>query len=170
MANTITPAVGDILRSSLKEYYGIPSGEGAVTFHYINTGFTKLEETGGAEVDTTAYIGDRNSTSAVSGYSNSFNFESRYKAGEPVCDDLYEIATKQKIGNECVRELISINLAKVASAGGYEARKFSIAVQANPPSGEPKKVTTLTGTFHQNGDIVYGTFDPATLAFTPAKA
>ena len=156
----------EVQRYLLQEYYGIP-GETTV-YHYINSGFTKLDEAGGATVDTVAYIGDKNSTTSITGYENNFSYESRYHEGNAVCDDLYEIATKQKVGSDCVRTLVSINLSKKRddSPTSYEARCFNVVVQANPPVGGAKSNVTMSGTIHQNGDLVLGTFDTATKTFT----
>lgn len=159
-----------VMRYMLKEYYGIPGTESTVTFHYVNPGFVKLNETGGAQTESESYIGDKNATTTVTGYENAWDFETQYISGEPVCEDLYEIGVMQKVGGDCERQLVSIDLMKPAgdTADGktFKARMFKISVEATPPSGEPRKVTKMSGKFHQLGDMTTGVFDIGSLTFT----
>lgn len=162
-----------VMRYMLREYYGIPSSQdgGTVAYHYINPGFTQLNEEGGAQTESEAYIGDKNATPSITGYENTWAFETQYIHGDPVCEDIRDIAKHQKVGSECERVLVSIDMNEPASDGGtaYKARKFNIAVEAAPPQGEPRAVTTMSGNFHQQGDMELGTFDTSTMTFTPEK-
>lgn len=158
-----------VMRHMLREYYGIPGVEnGTVVYHYINNGFTKLTEAGNAQVETTAYIGDRNGSSSVTGYDNSWSYNTQYLSDEAVCRDIVDIARYQKVGSECERELVSIDMSVDPSGEGvYKARHFKIVVEAAPVNGDPRSVTTSEGTFHQLGDMTTGTFNLSTLTFTP---
>lgn len=157
-----------VMRHMLREYYGIPAEVGGNTaYHYINPGFIQLDEEGGAQTESEAYIGDRNATPSVTGYENSWAFETQYIKGNEVCEDIRDIALYQKTGSECERELISIDMNDPATGEGeYKARCFKITVEAAPPQGEPRSVTTMSGTFHQQGDMKVGTFNVTTNLFT----
>lgn len=156
-----------VTRNMLREYYGIPSTGGAWVYHYVNPGFTQLNESGGAQVERTAFIGDKNASPSVTGYENQWAFESQYVKDEPVVEDILSIARGQLVGEGCERRLVSIDLNDPAAGEGlYNARMFSIVVEAAPPKGEPRQVTTLSGVFHQAGDLTPGTFDVAARAFT----
>lgn len=161
-----------VMRHMLREFYGIPAEEGgAVAFHYVNRGFTQLDEEGGAQVETEAYIGDVNGSTTVTGYENSWAYNTQYISDEAVCKDIIDIARYQKVGSACERELVSVDTSEPATEEGvYKARHFKIAVEAAPPKGEPKSVTTSEGTFHQIGDLEEGTFNISTMTFTPDKA
>lgn len=166
MANTTTK----VMRYMLQEYYGVPTSGGEVTYHYMNKGFTQLDESGEAEVeDGEAYIGDRNATPSINGYNGSWEFETQYIFGDPVCDDIRDIGVNQLVGSECERDMISIDLMHPVAAheSTYEARKFRIAVETTAPHGEPRSPVVMTGTFHQLGDAVHGTFNVSTKTFTP---
>lgn len=156
-----------VMRNMLQEFYGIP-GESATTYHYLNTGFTQLDENGGAQLDDTAYIGDKCSSPSVVGYENNWSFNTQYLSNNDVIKDIRDIARLQKTGSDCERELISVDLNDPVSGseGAYKARKFNISVEAAPPKGEPKSVTTMEGTFHQMGDLVEGTFVISSKTFT----
>lgn len=156
-----------VTRNLIREYYGVPSGDAAV-YYYVNAGFVKCDEENDPKVDKTAFVGDVNATCAVTGYENSWSYEAQYVKGDPVVDDLAAIARGQKIGGDCERLLVSVDMtAPVAGQTGvYSARRAAIAVEAAPPTGDPRSVTKLSGTFHQNGDLTAGTFDIALKVFT----
>lgn len=157
-----------VMRFMLQEFYGIPAAEGGeVTFHYMNKGFTQLNEDGNAQTETEAYIGDRNATPSVIGYENSWAFEAQYIHGDPVCEDIRDIGLLQKTGSDAEREMVSVDLMQRGIEDGtYRARKFRIAVETSPPQGEPRGVTTMSGTIHQLGDMEKGTFNLANNTFT----
>lgn len=159
-----------VMRYMLREFYGIPGANSdEVTFHYVNRGFTQLAENGGAQVETEAYIGDRNGTTTVTGYENNWSYNTQYISDEAVCKDIVEIARYQKTGSDCERELISIDMSEEpVSEGVYNARHFKIAVEAGPANGDPRAITNSEGTFHQLGDMELGTFNITTMTFTPA--
>lgn len=156
-----------VMRHMLREFYGIPDSSGStVTFHYVNRGFTQLSENGGAQVETEAYIGDKNGTTTVTGYENNWSYNTQYIKDEAVCKDIVDIARFQKTGSECERELVSIDMSDVAEGSSYPARHFKISVEASPAKGDPRAITTSEGTFHQLGDMELGTFNVETLTFT----
>ena len=158
-----------VMRHMLREYYGIPA-DGSVTYHYINRGFTQLTEAGGAQVETEAYIGDVNGSTTVTGYENTWAFNTQYISDEAVCKDIVEIARYQKVGSECERELVSIDMSdEPISEGVYKARHFKIAIEASPANGEPRSITASEGTFHQLGDMELGSFNISTMTFTPEE-
>jgi hypothetical protein len=158
-----------ITRNLIREYYGIPA-ESTVEYFYINTGFIKCAEDNNPKVDKTAFVGDVNVSCAVTGYENGWEFEAQYVKGDPVVDDLAQISQLQKIGADCERSLVSVDMASPVEGetDTYAARKFAIIVEATPPTGDPKSIAKLEGTFHQSGDLTRGTFNVATRAFTQA--
>ncbi|MCE5344522.1 MAG: hypothetical protein LLF96_13200 [Eubacteriales bacterium] len=159
----------NITRNFIREYYGIPSGE-STAYHYVNAGFVKCNEENNPKVDKTAFVGDINTTCAVTGYENGWVYEAQYVKGDPVVDDLAAIARGQKTGADCERALVSVDMAAPVSGqtGVYAARRAAIAVEAAPPSGDPKSITRLNGSFHQSGDLAQGTFNVQTKTFTAA--
>ncbi len=158
-----------ITRNLIREYYGIPA-DSDVAYYYVNAGFMKCNEDNNPKVDKTAFIGDTNSTCTVTGYENGWAYEAQYVQGDPVVDDLAAIAREQKTGAESQRELISVDMAAPVEgqSGVYKARRAVIAVEATPPAGDPKSIVTLSGTFHQSGDLTQGTFDTASKTFAAA--
>lgn len=158
-----------VMRHMLREYYGIPGTGGEYTYHYVNTGFTNLSENGNAQTESEAYIGDVNATTDVVGYENSWSYTTQYISDNDVVKDIIDIARYQKTGSDCVRSLISIDLSEADDENetSFRARMMEIVVEAAPPQGDPRSITTSEGTFHQNGNLVLGTFDISTKVFTP---
>ena len=158
-----------ITRNLIREYYGIPTAD-AVTYHYVNAGFVKCNEESNPKVDKTAFVGDVNATCCVTGYENGWEFEAQYVKGDPVVDDLAAVARGQLIGADCERMLVSVDMAAPVSGqeGVYAARRAKVAVEANPPAGDPKAIVKLSGTLHQSGDLTVGTFNVTSRTFTAA--
>lgn len=158
-----------VMRYMLQEFYGIPDASGGTTtFHYMNKGFTQLNEDGNAQTESEAYIGDKNATPSITGYENSWAFETQYIHGDPVCEDIRDIGQLQKTGSDAEREMVSVDLMQPGSTDGtYKARKFTVAIETTPPQGEPRNVTAMSGTIHQLGDMETGTFNVSTKTFTP---
>ncbi|MEA4927996.1 MAG: hypothetical protein VB104_04885 [Candidatus Limiplasma sp.] len=156
-----------ITRNLIREYYGIPQGESAA-YHYMNAGFVKCSEKGNPKVDKTAFVGDVNATCSITGYENAWDFETQYLKGDPVVDDLAAIARGQRTGDASERLLVSVDMADPVAGldNTYTARRAKIAVEVNPPAGDPKSITTLSGTLHQSGDLVGGVFNIASRTFT----
>lgn len=158
-----------ITRNLIREYYGIPDGDGTA-YHYVNAGFVKCDEDNNPKVDKTAFVGDKNATCAVTGYENGWTYEAQYVQGDPVVEDLAEIARLQKTGADCERALVSVDMASPVDgqAGVYAARRFAIVVEAAPPAGDPRSVLKLGGTLHQSGDLAEGTFNVSEKTFATA--
>ena len=156
-----------VTRNLIREYYGIPTGD-TLTYHYVNAGFVKCNEENNPKVDKTAFVGDVNTSCAVTGYENGWKFEAQYVQGDPVVDDLAAISRGQKTGGDCERALVSVDMTQASDGqtGVYSARRALIAVEASPPAGDPKSIVKLEGVFHQNGDLTTGVFDLATRTFT----
>lgn len=156
-----------LVRSLLRQFYGIGA---TPTYHYVNTGFVKVNEENSPEMDDSAFVGDVNGSPSVIGYKNKFSFEAQVHEGEAVIDDILTIARGQKTGSDCERIFVDVDMNKAdgAVSGSYYARKFTIAVEATPPAGDPKSITTLGGTFHQSGDLTAGTFDVQSRTFAAA--
>lgn len=164
-------ALVKITRNLLKQFYGI----GSTPTYSPLLPFTKCTEENSPEIDDTAFIGDKNGSPTVTGYKNKWSFEAQVQEGDTVVDDLLTISRGQKVGTDCERVLVDVDLNKADSvvSGSYYARKANIAVECTPPAGDPKSITKLSGNFHQIGDLTEGIFDPTTktwadTTYTPA--
>lgn len=157
-------SVVKITRNLLKQFYGI----GATPTYSPLLPFTKCTEENSPEIDDVAFIGDKNGSPTVTGYKNKFTFEAQVHEGDAVVDDLVSISRGQKVGTDCERMFVDVDLNKEdnVTAGSYYARQFKIAVEATPPAGDPKSQTKITGSFHQIGDLTEGLFALSSKTFT----
>jgi hypothetical protein len=157
-----------ITRNLLRQYYGI----GATPTYHLCTPFTKLNEENSPEKDDSAFINDVNGSPTIVGYKNAFGFEAQVHEGDPVVDDLILIAREQKVGSDCEKYVVDVDMNKPTEgvSGSYYARKFAVAVECTPPAGDPKAITKITGSMHQIGDVVIGSFNPTTKVFVAASA
>ena len=158
-----------VTRNQLAQYYGITAGS-TTTYTPMGTGFIKLTEENAPQMDAVAYVNNRNDSPTVIGYQNKWAYEAQYIAGNAVCDDLAAIARDQDVGTDCERLMVDVELHNAVTGEGitttYRARKFAVAVEATGPNGDPKSITKLTGNLHQIGDVVKGTFNTTSKAFT----
>lgn len=158
-----------ITRNLIAQYYGITDNS-VTTFYQMGTGFLKLTEENSPQVDNVAYVNNRNDSPVIIGYQNKWAYEAHYIEGNTVCDDLAAIAREQKTGTDCERQVVDVELHNPVTGDGitttYRARKAVVAVEATGPNGDPKSITKLSGNMHQIGDIVMGTFNTTTKAFT----
>ena len=59
-----------------------------------------------------------------------------------------------------------VDLFDAATSGAYKARKFRVAVEITSISGAGNEIVKVSGSLHQIGDAVQGTFNPTTRTFT----
>lgn len=158
-------------RSLIKHFYGIGALAASATF-YLCAPFTKVNEENNPEMDDVAFVNDVNSSPSVAGYKNAFDYEAQYHDGDEVVDDLVNIAYTQKTGSDAERWLVAVNFHKpsLTAIGSYYARLFKIAVESGAPNGDPKKITKVSGKFHQIGDVTEGLYNPVTGQFTADSA
>lgn len=138
--------------------------------YVLMNGFNKLDESPSAQVDTKGYVHDKAKSSTITGYEGSFSFESDRIADDKANKFLFEIGYYQKTGIDAETDYIRVDLSmKEAESAENEfpARKFRVAVEISDIAGEPQEVQTVSGTLHQCGDFVLGTFNTETKKFTP---
>ena len=158
-----------VTKNLIAYYLGTKSGD-TTTFNLINKGFSSFEESPSAQVDEDQYIADKNGTSSVTGYKNSFAFEGAYVTDDPVCEAIYAVGRDQKTGSEAEFELVVVDLYETASPSGtYPARKMSVCCEVSGFPGKAGEKVSMSGSMHQNGDLTQGTFVVNTKAFTAAS-
>lgn len=157
-----------IMRYQIADYLGVKGAGEAVEFHLMGAGFTSLNESPSPKVDTQPYINDKNASSTVTGYENSFSYDTQFIQDEAAVAALIRVAHDQLTGEDAEFEYVRADLYDpvAESANTFRARKFKVCVEPGDISGEATEVVTASGTLHQMGDFVAGTFNTATKAFT----
>lgn len=143
---------------------------GKEEYSFMGSGFTSLDENPSAKVDKTPYICDRSASGSVTGYENTFPFDTQFISDDAAVMYLYEIARNQKVGAEAETDYIRVDMYKEATGSAYPARKFRVAVGITGITGAGTEIMKVAGSLHQVGNFVEGTFNPTTKTFTPAEA
>lgn len=134
-------------------------------FELINDGIIDFNQTLNPNNDTKQYIADKNERNTTTGYNPNFAYGGEIVKGDAFCEYLYEVGKMQKVGKQI--EVVEVDEWKDAVAGSYPARQYTFEVQpGNPGSGSGGTTLQIDGTLQQLGDVIEGTFDPATKEFT----
>ncbi|MEG0864916.1 MAG: hypothetical protein RSE58_13670 [Clostridia bacterium] len=161
-----------VMRFQIADYLGVKGTGATPEYHLMNVGFTAMNESPSPKVSTQPFIGDKNASSDITGYENSFSYDTQLVVDEEAIRALLKVAHDQLTGEDAIFDYVRVDLydAVTGSANTYKARKFKVCVEAGDISGDPADVVTTSGTLHQIGDLVQGSFSTATKTFTEAKA
>ena len=126
----------------------------------MGAGFTKLDESPSAQTTSKRYVNDKSNTKAISGYDDSFPFETDQIRSEEAVEYLCNIGEKRLTGAEAETEYYRVDLDKKIGDSGteYEARKFHVAVEIADFSDADGEMTA-SGNLLGIGDMVEGKFD-----------
>jgi hypothetical protein len=81
---------------------------------------------------------------------------------------LEAVGDQQLTGDDAKFELIRVDINDPDVAENtYAARQYFVAYEAGETSGDGLEVMSGSGTFHQIGDLVLGTYNTSADTFTP---
>lgn len=157
-----------VMRYMIADYLGLKGSGDTTEFHLMGTGFTGLNESPSPKVDTQAYISDKNASSTVTGYENSFSYDTQFVQDEAAVAALVQVAHDQLTGEDAEFDYVRVDLYDPVTENGntFRARKFRVCAEVGDISGDATEVVTTSGTLHQIGDFVAGTFDTTSKKFT----
>jgi len=142
---------------------------GASTEDYVlcGAGFTDLNESPAAKTSSKRYVNDKSESKAIIGYDWSVPFTTDQIREEKAVDFICNIGEMQLVGDEAETTYVIVDLDKKVGETGtaYKARKFKVAVEISDFGDEDGEMTA-SGNFLGVGDLVAGTFDASTKAFT----
>ncbi|MCM1439828.1 MAG: hypothetical protein NC131_11605 [Roseburia sp.] len=137
-------------------------------------GFTKLDETPGAQSDNTTYINETTSSADIIGYETEFPYEfdaiprqkalyALWKDGRDhhTMGDAQHIYTKVDLFNP-----IGTPTADLAE---FTARQFVVSNEVSDFTGDGGQKISASGTLKAVGDPVQGKFDTVSRTFTEGK-
>ncbi len=161
-----------ILRWAIADYLNTGTIADKV-WSLMGLGFTQLDENPNPKVDEKAYINDKASTKNITGYGATFPFEADVYSDEAAIMKLEDIAESQKTGSAAIVEFLRTKFL-VDNSGNpitttVNARKFNVAVEVSGITGAGTEALRIAGNLHQRGDLVPGTFNLSTKAFTEAS-
>ena len=161
-----------VLRHKIADYLNVGT-DSAPEWVLMGIGFTTLDESPGAQTETTKYINEASASSCVTGYETSFPYEAEHIVEEKAIDAIYMVGRNHCTGEDAGFEYVRVELWNKASGSGvstnsYEARKFRVSCEVSDYSGENKQ--TISGNLNAVGDPVLGTFDISGKKFTAAAS
>lgn len=154
-----------VIRYQVADYLNTATS-GDASYSLMGAGFNTLDENPAAKVDKTAYINDKSASGSITGYENTFPFDTQFIADDDAIKFIYDVARNQKTGADAETDYVRVDLFEDAVSGAYPARKFRVAVEVTGITGQGTEIMKVAGNLHQVGDFVEGTFNPSTKAFT----
>lgn len=132
----------------------------------MGVGFTSLNETFGAESESSKYVNEASESSSVTSYKSVFPFEAHLIKSQEAVNALYTVGRNHLVGAEAEFEYCRVELfeGKASAESTYAARKFLVSVEASSLEGDKKQ--SVKGNLNAVGDPVDGYFNTKTPAFT----
>ena len=87
----------NVMRYQFTDYLNT-SSTGEAEYNLMNTGFTSLGENPNTQEETKQYVGDKSSSSTVTGYQTEFPYEAELIASEKCTEALFDTVRNQKTG------------------------------------------------------------------------
>ena len=158
--------VNVIQRHQYADYLNV-TPELAPAWKLMGTGFTKLDESPGAQTETSKYVNEPTSSTYVASYETEFGFDAEQVKDEDAIDYIYDVAALHKTGIEAMTQYLRVELFNPVSgsANTFRARRFTVSIAVDDIEGETKQ--TMSGTLACVGDPVPGEFNTKTLVFAP---
>lgn len=157
-----------VMRYQIADYLGITPPAGELVYHLMGVGVTKMDESPSPKTNTDAYVNSKNGVTTVTGYDNSFPYDTQMISDDEAVKALVKVGHDQLIGSDAEFEYVRVDLYDRVGTEGtvYRARKFHVCCEAGDISGDPTDIVQTSGTLHQVGDFTPGTFDVTEKTFT----
>lgn len=156
-----------VQRHQIADYLNIGTSE-SPNWVLMGVGFTSLNETFGAESESSKYVNEASESSSVTSYKSVFPFEAHLIKSQEAVNALYTVGRNHLVGAEAEFEYCRVELfdGKASADSTYAARKFLVSAEISSIEGEKKQ--SVKGNLNAVGDPVNGYFNTKTPAFTAA--
>ena len=145
---------------------------GASSFERLGEGVNSFTPSNNPTVSTKHYINMKSPHNSITAIAKQYSMSADYVKGDPCLD--YIEGIEDKIGSDCVSELVDVDMSSPADGGSgtsYKAKKANITISVTQPySIEGGANQQIEATFYVNGDLVEGKFDTGTKTFTANSA
>lgn len=171
MASTNIPKA--VKRFKIADYYSITGSGDSANYELMGTGFEQIDESPNAQVDNVHYVNMTVPSSDVSKYEPEFAYDSRLIASEKVIMDMYDIGTRQKTGEEAIRDYVRVELFRPYKPSGdagdstevFKARRFLCTVGVSSINGKGGENIKVSGSLKPVEDAIDGYFNVKTKKF-----
>lgn len=156
-----------VQRHQIADYLNIGTSE-SPNWVLMGVGFTSLNETFGAESESSKYVNEASESSSVTSYKSVFPFEAHLIKSQEAVNALYTVGRNHLVGAEAEFEYCRVELfeGKASADSTYAARKFLVSAEVSSIEGNKKQ--SVKGNLNAVGDPVDGYFNTKTPAFTAA--
>lgn len=156
-----------VQRHQIADYLNIGTSE-SPNWVLMGVGFTSLNETFGAESESSKYVNEASESSSVTSYKSVFPFEAHLIKSQEAVNALYTVGRNHLVGAEAEFEYCRVELfeGKASVDSTYAARKFLVSAEVSSIEGDKKQ--SVKGNLNAVGDPVDGYFNTKTPAFTAA--
>lgn len=155
-----------VKRSDRQHYINIESTS-SPTWSLVGEGFTEFSESKNAVSYQRRYIHESTKRTDVTGYAPVIDYEFEVYKNNPVIEKLRHITDLELTGDDAKVDVLCVDLFDEADSDSYAAIKRSYSVIPDE-CGSGNDSLIYTGTMKAVGDIVKGTFNMKTKAFTEA--
>ena len=156
-----------VQRHQIADYLNIGTSE-SPNWVLMGVGFTSLNETFGAESESSKYVNEASESSSVTSYKSMFPFEAHLIKSQEAVNALYTVGRNHLVGAEAEFEYCRVELfdGKASAESTYATRKFLVSAEVSSIEGDKKQ--SVKGNLNAVGDPVDGYFNTKTPAFTAA--
>lgn len=156
-----------LLRNAIGNYARF---NGSEEFYLLGTGFTKLDESPGAQSESETYINEVTSSAEVTSYQTEFSYESRLIKDQRASYRLWKMGRDHATGNDAQLDHVVVDLFnKIADSTDPEfaARLFRVTNVVDSTAGNGGEKISVSGKLSAVGDPIQGKFNTETKTFTP---
>ncbi len=150
-----------VMRYQIADYLGITPPGGVLAYHLMGVGVTKMDESPSPKTNTDAYVNSKNGVTTVTGYDNSFPYDTQMISDDEAVKALVKVGHDQLIGSDAEFEYVRADLydrveSQQAFAGDGAVSEFTVT--AKPAALKSVTVAGVATTAY--------TYDAATGALT----
>lgn len=157
-----------VIRYQIADYLNTQGSGATAAYSLMGAGFTALDENPAAKVDKTAYISDRSASGTITGYENTFPFDTQFISDDDAIKFIYDVARNQKTGAEAETDYVRVDVYD-GDGDSFPARKFRVAIEVTGITGAATEIVRVAGNLHQVGNFEEGTFNIEAKTFTAAQ-
>lgn len=134
-------------------------------------GFTKLDESPGAQSESTTYINESTASADIIGYETEFPYEFDAIPAQKALYALWKDGRDHHTGEDAQHTFVRVELFNPVgtpseTVAEYTARKFTVANEVSDVTGDGGGKIGASGTLHAVGDPIQGKFDTVAKTFT----
>ena len=157
-------------RNGYADYLNVAEAGQEASYAFMGTGFTKLDESPSAQTKSKRYVHQKSTSKSISGYDDSFPYETDMILSEEAVNFICEIGLQRKTGADAETEYVRVDMDKPVGSDSneYDARKFRVAIEVSAFADSDGE-QSASGNLLPIGDFVEGKFNTTTKTFTATE-